>query len=192
MQPANLVLHPTVAPRLPSVRCSATYPDIFTLVHWALLTNWLSRVVSALRSFRVSGAASGLYGRSIKLRRRGRKQEALATARRGLALLRARSIHRSDGVDSGAAHSVQAMLTVQVEQLAHELGAEGAERSDLANVVGFLRVLPPETEGPAASLKNEWLPYLERRLGRSSREAGNNSRGLERGAAEQGDEADER
>jgi hypothetical protein len=68
------------------------------------------------------------------------------------------------------------MLTVQVEQLAQELGAPGAEPADLVHVIGFLRMLPPEVEGTAAHLKTQWLPYFEQRLAHTSREGGNGER----------------
>jgi hypothetical protein len=56
------------------------------------------------------------------------------------------------------------MLTIQVEQLSHELSTQGADPADLAHVATFLRSLPPDTCGSAAHMKEEWLPYLERRL----------------------------
>jgi hypothetical protein len=83
------------------------------------------------------------------------------------------------------------MLTIQVEQLAQELGSAGVGLDDLAHVVGFLRSLPPEVEGKAAELKAKWLPYLEQRLASAQIRSAGLPRGLEGGAAEQGVEADE-
>jgi hypothetical protein len=56
------------------------------------------------------------------------------------------------------------MLTIQVEQLSHELNAKGAEPAGLAHVAAFLRSLPPDARESVAHIRNEWLPYLERRL----------------------------
>jgi len=125
---------------------------------------WMERVGLAWRSIRVTIAASRIFGRSAKLRRTGRTVEALETARRGLAILRAPSSHRCTGLEGPAAHSTQAMLTIQVEQLSHELNTQGAEPADLAHVAAFLRSLPPDTRPSVAHMRNEWLPYLDRRL----------------------------
>ena len=143
-------------------RCSAD-----TWVRRAeMLTNWLGGMRSGWRALWVPMVASNRFGRAAKLRRTGRKREALEVARLGLVMLRAPSSHRCHGPLSVSAHCTQAMLTLQVEQLADELGTSGAEPADLVHVAWFLRSLPPETGGSAALLKNQWLPYLEDRLTR--------------------------
>ena len=56
------------------------------------------------------------------------------------------------------------MLTIQVEQLSPELNAQGAEPADLVHVAAFLRSLPPDAKDSVTHMRNEWLPYLERRV----------------------------
>ncbi len=131
-----------------------------------MLTKWLNRMRSGWRALWVPMVASNRFGRAAKLRRTGRKHEALEVARRGLAILRAPSSHLCHGPLSVGAHCTQAMLTFQVEQLADELGTPGVEPADLVHVAWFLRSLPLETEGRAALLKSQWLPYVEDRLTR--------------------------
>jgi hypothetical protein len=56
---------------------------------------------------------------------------------------------------------------VFVEQLACELDDTGASERDLRDSIKYMRSLPAEGKGLAASAKHEWLPYLELRLGAS-------------------------
>ena len=114
-------------------------------------------------------AASSLLGRTVKLRRAGRKREALAAAQEGLAVLHSPLSHCCEGVSGPAAHSTQAMLAIHVEQLSEELGTPGVGLADLAHVIGFLSSLPPNLKGEAAEVKAAWLPYFERRLAILSR-----------------------
>jgi hypothetical protein len=115
---------------------------------------------TALRSLRSSLRASGLYGRSIKLRRAGRNAEALAVARQGLSVLAAADVRRQSPPESACLLS----LTIQVEQLAHELGESGASWRDVVDCCHFLRELP---SGDAGETRRNWLPYFESRLGGS-------------------------
>jgi hypothetical protein len=120
----------------------------------------LNSLLDGVRSYRASLKASGLYGRSLKLGKAGRAREALEAALEGLLVLSAPIIKRQ-GAPEG---SVVTMLTIQVEHLAHALGAAGANRKDLADACQFLRSLPEPLKGQVAEIKRDWLPYLEARL----------------------------
>jgi hypothetical protein len=117
----------------------------------------LGRWHNAIRSYVLAGRASGLYGRSIKLRRSGKLCQAMETAREGLALLGAPGVRRQEGPEGSGI----VCLTIQVEQLAHQLGEEGVGRADLEDAVTFLRSLPQDARGTAAELRQGWLQYLE-------------------------------
>lgn len=118
---------------------------------------------AALRSFRNSLRASGLYGRSIKLRRAGRNAEALAIARQGLSVLAGDDVRRQSPPESACLLS----LTIQVEQLAHELGEPGAGWRDVVDCCQVLRELPADATGDVGETRRNWLPYFESRLGGS-------------------------
>ena len=118
---------------------------------------------AALRSFRKSLRASGLYGRSIKLRRAGKNAEALSIARQGLSVLAAADVRRQSPPESACLLS----LTIQVEQLAHELGEPGASWRDVVDCFQVLKDLPDNATGDVAETRRNWLPYFESRLGGS-------------------------
>jgi hypothetical protein len=120
------------------------------------LQRWRGATVSFLASLR----ASNRYGRSLRLDRAGRKREALAIARSGLAILRAPEVRRRYGPEG----SCLVCLTVQVESLAAELGEPGVDRADIVDSVKFLQSLPPDVAGRTAEQRDEWLGYLESRL----------------------------
>ena len=125
------------------------------------LTHWLANCRDGLRSYRVALKASGLFGRSVKLRKAGRSREALGVAREALALLGTPAVQRQHPAEGSGVVT----LTIQVEQLAHELGEAGAGARDLADALRYLHDLPPTVKGEVAEMKREWLPYLEARLG---------------------------
>jgi hypothetical protein len=121
----------------------------------------LRRWVDAFAGFKSAMRASGLFGRSIKLRRLGRNAEALQAARAGLLELQKPCVNRR----WPPAASTQISLTIQVEQLAQLLGEPGAAWRDVVEVAESLRRLPDEPEGKAAEVKRAWLPYFEARVG---------------------------
>jgi hypothetical protein len=114
-----------------------------------------------LKSVWVAMRASGLFGRSIKLRRAGRNAEALAMARQGLAVLAAPGVRRQVPPESACLVS----LTIQVEQLARDLGEPGASWRDIVDVCNTLKALPEDASGDAGDARRTWLPYFESRLG---------------------------
>jgi hypothetical protein len=127
------------------------------------------------RSYRIGLAASRLCGRSFKLERAGRTQEALQVAREGLALLRDPQVERQ----SPAEGSVLVGLTIQAEHLSEKLGETGAPATDLADAISYLRCLPPQIKGRAGEVRREWLPYFEARLAYVSDQAPTNKRAAE-------------
>ena len=131
----------------------------------------LADLLRALGSVRAAGKASGCFGRSVKLRRSGRLTEALDVAREGLGVLSAPGVDRPGSPEA----SVVVMLTIQVEQLAHTLGEPGASPRDLADSIEFLQSLPAETNGQAAQLREQWLPYFEARLAQLARQGASNA-----------------
>ena len=128
---------------------------------------WLAQHVRdwcrALRSFRVGLLASGLYGRSIKLRRAGQDVKALSVARAGLSLLAGADVRRQSPPESACLLS----LTIQVEQLAHQLGEPGASWRDVVDCFHALKELPANATGDVGETRRNWLPYFEARLGGS-------------------------
>jgi hypothetical protein len=116
--------------------------------------------MNSLRSYRVGLSASRRCGRSIKLRRAGRDQEALQMARGGLALLATPGVERQNPAEG----SVLVTLAIQAEQLAETLGQPGASARDLADAARYLRSLSPEAKGQAGEIRRDWLPYFEARL----------------------------
>jgi hypothetical protein len=88
-------------------------------------------------------------------------------ARDGLRALNGRFV-RSQSPPEGSA---LAMLTIQVEHLARQLGEPGASRRDLAESCKYLGSLPEPLRGELAEIKRNWLPYLAARLA-SAHDAG--------------------
>jgi hypothetical protein len=141
------------------------------------VTGWLQDLRGAWRSYRIGLRASGLYGRSIKLRKQARLREALDVAREGLALLSNPIVRRQEGPEGSGV----VCLTIQVEWLSHELGERGAATRDLADSIAFMKAIRANLTGKTAEMHETWLPCLEARLAQERA----------RGAAEQGVEADE-
>lgn len=115
----------------------------------------------AQRSFLLGLRASGLYGRSIKLRRAGRDAEALSVAREGLSILAGADVRRQSPPERACLLS----LTIQVEQLAHQLGEPGASWRDVVDCLHALKELPDDATGDVGQTRRNWLPYFEARIG---------------------------
>jgi hypothetical protein len=125
----------------------------------ARLVAWRSKVKSVV----LGGWASGQVGRVSKLRKVGRPRQALETAHRALARLR-----MSDVPPQGLSYAI-VVLTIQVEQLAKEVGGPGANPKDLATALESLREpsvrrLPAHAEAQLADVRRDWIPYLKARL----------------------------
>jgi hypothetical protein len=84
----------------------------------------------------------------------------LEVARQGLLLLSDPVVRRQKGPEGSGV----VCLTLQVEQLAHELGEPGAGERDRADAVAFLRSTPATAKGRVPEIKGDWLPYFEARL----------------------------
>ena len=84
----------------------------------------------------------------------GRSREALEVARQGLLLLSDPVVRRQEGPEGSGV----VCLTVQVEQLAHELGEFGVGERDLADAVAFLRSMPAKTTGQVAEINQIGYP----------------------------------
>jgi hypothetical protein len=65
---------------------------------------------------------------------------------------------------STAAQTTHLMLTIQVEQLGHELSEPRASPIDLAVAADFIRAMPDSSNEQSADIKRRRLPYIERRL----------------------------
>jgi len=144
------------------------------------LTDWLQDLRDAMRSYHIALRASGRYGRSIRLRKQGKLREALHVAREGLAMLRDPVVRRRQGPEGSGV----VCLTIQVEWLAGQLGEQGAAAADLADSIAFMKAISGTVTGETADMNSAWLPSLEARLAQLGPERN-------RGAAEQGVEADE-
>ena len=121
---------------------------------------WATNLTNAVRSYRLALRASSYFGRSITLRKTGQAREALAVARQGLLLLGDPVVRRQAPPEGAGIIS----LTIQVEQLAEELGEPGAGERDLRDAAEFLRAMPSSARGTAAQTQHDWLPYFEARL----------------------------
>ena len=138
------------------------------------ITDWLRNVNDAVRSYGIALRASGRFGRSIRLRKRGRLREALHVAREGLVMLRDPIVRR----DQGPEGSGVVCLTIQVEWLASQLGEPGATAADLADSIAFMKAISGRVTGETAEMNTAWLPSLEARLAQLESQE-------EHGAAEQ-------
>jgi hypothetical protein len=114
----------------------------------------MRNMIRALKSFCVSLKASSRFGRASKLRDAGRKEEALATAREALTILRSPSIKRNNPAEG----SVLSCCTVLVEELASELNQPGAEKADIMDTLAYLKLLPKSSRTDDV---RAWIPYLE-------------------------------
>lgn len=110
-------------------------------------------------------SASLRLGRCQKLRRAGRPQKALQAARKGLSILRSPVVRRLEGAEG----SLVVVLTMQVEELARELGESGADRRDLTDSIECLRSVLSKTQGRKVVFNPGWLTYLEARLAQVER-----------------------
>jgi hypothetical protein len=128
------------------------------------LRTWRRRVRSTSRA----GYASGLYGRSLKLCEMGQKVEALDAARKGLAALDGSEVDRR----WPAVSSTLLSLTIQVERLAQELGADGASWKDVMESAALLRTLPASGD-VTGEIRRCWLPYFEAKVEGGRVELGN-------------------
>jgi hypothetical protein len=113
----------------------------------------IRHMVRAVRSYLASLRASRLFGQATRLRDDGRKLEAMAAARRALAILAQPHIIRTHPAEG----SLLASTTILVEGLAAELNQPGASADDLADSLAFLRAFGNKSYLAA------WVPYLERR-----------------------------
>jgi hypothetical protein len=105
----------------------------------------------ATRSFFLAMRASSRFGRAVKLRDRGKSEEALKVAREALAILSHPHVVRF----SAGAGAVLSCATVLVEELATELGTDGAGHGDIVDSLSFIRAA-----GPTSELAR-WVPHLE-------------------------------
>jgi hypothetical protein len=105
--------------------------------------------------------ASAALGRAFQLRDKGRKEEAMSTAREALANLAEPHVVRTNFAVSAALVS----LTVLVEELASETKLPGADVRDISDALSAIRMLGSDSEF------GEWIPYLEWRLGQGDASA---------------------
>ena len=104
-----------------------------------------------VRSTFLGMRASARFGRACKLRRSGKKEEALKVARETLAILGHPDVIRHNPAEG----SVLSCSTILVEELATELNVTGAEYRDLVDALRYIKAV-----GPKGEFAN-WIPYLE-------------------------------
>ena len=126
-----------------------------------LAARWIVDAMGAIRSYVIGLRASSRLGSTLKLRRKNRPLEALQTARDGLVLLRAPGVRR----DQPAEGSVLVGLTTNAEQLARELDQVGPTEEDLRYSYTYLVRLGSSGKRSVEELRDQWLPYLQKRLG---------------------------
>jgi hypothetical protein len=114
------------------------------------------------RSYFLALRASARFGRALKLRAAGKKEEALRVTREALAILSHPHVVRSNPAEA----SVLSCATVLLEGLANELQAPGAAQRDIVDALHLIRSI-----GPASEFA-EWVPYLEHR---AAQKAGDNA-----------------
>jgi hypothetical protein len=120
-----------------------------------MLRRWLGRFLIKQSSLRGVEAAVQCLRKAQALRGEGRHREALTMGQGGLALLRNRDVDRNAAAPSTALVG----LTVLVEQLATELGVQGAQDADLRDSIASLSRHGAQGESPAGAAE-----YLEARL----------------------------
>lgn len=123
-------------------------------------SNWFHEATATARSRLAAYRASALLGRTLKLRRENRPDEALGVARKGLHLLAAPGVQRHHGPEG----SVLLGLTINAEELAQECGQPGADEDDIRDSYHFLRGLHPGGSEAIQEMHRRWLPYFEARL----------------------------
>lgn len=116
--------------------------------------------MSRVRSYFTALRVSGRYGRSTKLEREGRLEDALRVAREALSLLRAAHVVR----DNPAEVSLLVSLTVSAERLAVSLRQPGADEVDIRESVRALEMLAERGITSDRERRAEWLVFLRRRL----------------------------
>lgn len=111
-------------------------------------------MLKAARSFIAAMRASAQLGRAFRYRDNGRPEMAIEAGRKVLVLLSAPYVNRAGAPEGSALLAA----TVLVEQIASELGADGAGRDDIADSLRYLKAIEPiaHYEG--------WVPYFEQRL----------------------------
>jgi len=132
---------------------------------------WLLTLRNAVRSYRIALRASSHFGQSIRLRKRGKLQDALKVAREGLVLLSDPVVRRQEGPEGSGV----VCLTIQVEWLAQQLGEPGASEKDLADSVTFMKAIAATVKGQGAEMNAAWLPCLEARLAQMARDTQRNA-----------------
>jgi hypothetical protein len=128
----------------------------------------IQHMIGAVRSYFVGLKASSRFGRAVKLRDAGRKEEALELAREALIILRAPGINRA----APAEGSALSHCTILVEGLATELNQPGADSGDIADSLAYLRLVENAGVGriPFPDKSKDrylcaWISYLESRTG---------------------------
>jgi len=116
--------------------------------------------IKSLKSFYISMKASSKFGRSLKLEKKGRMVEALATAREGLKILDTMDVDRIGGPEG----SVLACLTINVEKYANELKQPGADLKDIRDSLAFLKGIGSVKNPTYEKTRADWIPYFEKRL----------------------------
>ena len=114
------------------------------------------RLLNSVRSFGAAMRAGAAVGRSSRSRNGGHLPEALAEARRGLAVLAEPYVQRTNPAEASALAS----LTLMVEELAAQLGEPGASERDLSDSIRALKNIDGEPR-PELCLS---IPFLEQRL----------------------------
>lgn len=109
--------------------------------------------------------ASARLGRAFGLSRKDRKEEAIIVAREALAILARPHVKRANPIEA----SVLISATVLVEELAQEMGLQGAHMTDITDALAQLQTLENESD------MQGWIPFLERclNLAKTSQAAGN-------------------
>ncbi len=123
-------------------------------------------MIRTLRSYLAALKASSRLGRAGRLREKGRKEEALAVARDGLAVLRGSAVKRQNPAESSAL----ICLTLLVEELALDLHQPGAAKSDLVDALRDIQETSDDSSPETQYIKS-WIPHLEARIGRDKEQS---------------------
>lgn len=115
----------------------------------------------AVRSYFLAMRASARFGRAAKLRKSGKKGEALKVAREALAILSHPHVIRTNPAEA----SVLSCAAVLVEELAAEDHDAGLSHRDIVDALRAIRAM-----GPDADLAS-WVPYFEERAARGDASA---------------------
>lgn len=122
------------------------------------------KIIRIIKSYLVSLQASRCVGKSERLEKSGKYEEAAKVARAGLTLLSQPFVIRENPAECAAI----IVLTLRLEQLAHEHSCEGASESELVEAYHLInQIYPDDLKGKQYS---EWLPYIEARLGYSPKQ----------------------